>query len=53
MLFKLEEGKIPPHSELAHGLEQALGYILQLEAAVYSDCQFWLATEAANQQIWS
>ena len=27
MSFELEEGEIPPYSELAHGLEQALGCI--------------------------
>ena len=51
MSFELEEGKIPPYSELGHGLEQALGYIQQLEAAVYSERQSLLAAEAANQQI--
>ena len=49
MSFELEEGEIPPYSELACGLEQALGRIQQLEAAVYSERQFWLAAEAANQ----
>ena len=34
--FELEEGEIPPFSELAHGQEQALGRIQQLEAAVHS-----------------
>ena len=51
MSFELEEKEIPPYSELAHGLEQALGRIQQLEAAVHSECQSWLAAEAANQQI--
>ena len=51
MLFKLEEGEIPPYYQLAHGLEQALGCIQQLEAAVYFECQSWLAAEAANRQI--
>ena len=49
MSFELEEGEIPPYSELAHGLEQALGCIQQLEAAVHSERQSWLAAEAANQ----
>ena len=47
--FELEEGDIPSYSELVHGLEQALGYIQQLEAAVHSEHQSWLAAEAANQ----
>ena len=51
MSFELEEGEISPYSELACGLEQALGRIQQLEAVVYSECQSWLAAEAANQQI--
>ena len=51
MSFELEEGEIPPYSELACGLEQALGHIQQLEAAVHSECQSQLAAEAANQQI--
>ena len=53
MSFVLEEGEIPPYSELARGLEQALGPIQQLEAAIHSDCQSQLAAEAANQQIQS
>ena len=32
--FELEKGKISPYYELAHGLEQALARIQQLEAAV-------------------
>ena len=51
MSFELEKGEIPPYSELARGLEQALGRIQQLEAAVHSECQSRLAAEAANQQI--
>ena len=35
MSFELEEGEIPPFSDLAHGLEQALGQIQQLKAAVH------------------
>ena len=35
MSFELKEGEIPPYSELAHGLEQVLGCIQQLEAAVH------------------
>ena len=50
-IFELEEGEITPYSELVHGLEQALGCIQQLEAVVHSECQCWLAAEAANQQI--
>ena len=34
MSLELGEGEIPPYSELMHGLEQALGYVQQLEAAV-------------------
>ena len=49
MSFELEEGEIPPYSELARGLEQALGHIQQLEAAVHSEHQSRLAAEAANQ----
>ena len=49
MSFELEEGEIPPYSELAHGREQALGHIQQLEAAVHSERQSRLAAEAANQ----
>ena len=49
MSFELEEGEIPPYSELARGLEQALGRIQQLEAAVHSERQSRLAAEAANQ----
>ena len=49
MSFELEEGEIPPYSELVRGLEQALGCIQQLEAAVHSEHQSWLASEAANQ----
>ena len=49
MLFELEEGEIPLYSELAHSLEQALGRIQQLEAAVHSERQSRLAAEAANQ----
>ena len=49
MSFELEEGEIPPYSELAHGLEQVLGRIQKLEAAVHSECQSQLAAEAANQ----
>ena len=44
-------GEIPPYSDLACGLEQALGCIQQLEAVVYSERQSWLAAEAANQQV--
>ena len=51
MSFELEEGEIPPYSELLHGLEQALGRIQQLEAVVHSERQSRLAAEAANQQI--
>ena len=51
MSFEIEEGEIPTFSELAHGLEQALGRIQQLKAAVHSECQPQLAAEAANQQI--
>ena len=51
MLFELEEGEIPPYSDLERGLEQDLGHIQQLEAAVHSKHQCWLAAEAANQQI--
>ena len=47
--FELEEGEIPPYSELARGLEQALGRIQQLQAAVHSERQSRLAAEAANQ----
>ena len=49
MSFELEEGEIPPYYELVCGLEQALGRIQQLEAAVYSERQSRLASEAANQ----
>ena len=49
MSFELKEGGIPPYSELAHGLEQALGRIQQLEAEVHSERQSRLAAEAANQ----
>ena len=49
MSFELEEGEIPPYSELARVLEQALGRIQQLEAAVHSERQSRLAAEAANQ----
>ena len=49
MSFKLEEGEIPTYYDLEHGLEQALGRIQQLEAAIHSECQAWLAAEAANQ----
>ena len=49
--FELEEGGIPPFSDLACGLEQALGRIQLLEAVVHSEQQFWLAAEAASQQI--
>ena len=49
MSFELDQGEITPYSELAHGLEQALGRIQQLEAAVYSERQSRLADEAANQ----
>ena len=31
MSFELEEGDIPPYSELVHGMEQALGRIQHLE----------------------
>ena len=41
MSFKLEEGEISPYSELVRGLEQALGYIQQLEAAVHLERQSW------------
>ena len=36
ILFKLEEGEFPLYFDLPHGLEQALGRIQQLEAAVHS-----------------
>ena len=49
MSFELEEGEIPPYSELERGLEQALGRIQQLEVAVHSECQSRLAAEAANR----
>ena len=49
MSFELEEGEITPYSELVHGLEQALGRIQQLEAAVHSERQSRLAAEAAKQ----
>ena len=49
--FELEEGEITPYSELSCGLEQALGHIKQLEAAVHLEHQSQLAAEAANQQI--
>ena len=49
MSFELEEGEIPPYSGLVHSLEQALGCIQQLEAAVHSERQSRLAAEAANQ----
>ena len=49
MLFELKEREIPPYPELAHGLEQSLGCIQQLEAVVHSERQSWLAAEAANQ----
>ena len=49
MSFGLKKGEIPPYSELARGLEQALGRIQQLEAAVHSEGQSRLAAEAANQ----
>ena len=51
MSFELEEGEIIPYSELACGLEKALGCIQELEAAVHLECQSQLAAEAANQQI--
>ena len=51
MSFELKEGEITPYSKLACGLEQALGHIQQLEAAVHSECQSRLAAEAANEQI--
>ena len=51
MSFELVEGEIPPYSELKHGLEQVLGHIQQLEAAIHSGRQSQLAAEAANQQI--
>ena len=35
--FEPEEGEIAPYSELAHGLEQALGCIQQLKAMVHSE----------------
>ena len=38
MSFELEKGEIPPYLELVCGLEQALGRIQQLEAAVHSEC---------------
>ena len=34
MSFELKEGEIPLYSDLAHGVEQALGLIQPLEAAV-------------------
>ena len=49
MSFELEEGGIPSYSELAHNLEQALGHIQQLEAAVHSECQSQLAAKTVNQ----
>ena len=36
--LSLRKGKLILFSELACGLEQALGYIQQLEAAVHSEC---------------
>ena len=49
ILFELEERYIIPYSELVCGLEQALGRIQPLEAAVHSERQSRLAAEAANQ----
>ena len=49
--FELEEGEITPYSELVYGLEQALGCIQQLEAAVHLERQSELAVEAANHHI--
>ena len=49
MLFELEEGEIPPYSDLSRGLGQALRHIQQLEAALHSEHQSWLAAKAANQ----
>ena len=51
MSFGLEKGEITPYFELIHGLEQALGCIQQLEAALYSECQSRSAAKAASQQI--
>ena len=51
MSFELELGDISLYSELACGLEQALGCIHQLEAVVHSERQSQLAAEAANQQV--
>ena len=51
MSFELYEGEIPLYFELACGLEQALGRIQQLEAAVHLEHQSWLIAEAANQPI--
>ena len=51
MSFELEKGEISPYSELARGLEQALGCIKQLEAVVHLERQSQLVAEAANQQI--
>ena len=48
MSFELEEGEITRYSELVYGLEQALGHIQQLEAAVHSERQSLLTAEAAN-----
>ena len=47
--FELEEGEIPPYSDLARGLEQALGCILQLEAMVHSEHQSQLAAWLLKQ----
>ena len=46
--FGLKKGEVPPYSDLACGLDQILGHIQQLEAAVHLECQSWLATEAAK-----
>ena len=49
MSLELEKVEITPCYELVRGLEQALGCIQQLEVVVHSECQYWLAAEAANQ----
>ena len=43
MSFELQKGEITPYYELTCGLEQALGCIQQLEAAVHSELQARLA----------
>ena len=49
--FEIENGEISPYSDLVCGLEQALGHIQHLEAAVHLERQSQLAAEAANQKI--